>query len=197
QTWPPGGTKEEGRGSRKGLGFLLEVSPYWLYVSVSHFRFIPLYFYLAVIDGSRHKGARNLRVVQGPDGQWIQQDNGDYMDNVMQVARSVGAENKTANQKRRRFNGSQGGLPGLPTLDFVISEQESSLIDLNNTLDQNMTWEDLAWLRRITKLPIILKGIMSPEDAKIAVECGIDAVFVSNHGGRQLDSVLATIDALP
>jgi isopentenyl diphosphate isomerase/L-lactate dehydrogenase-like FMN-dependent dehydrogenase len=59
------------------------------------------------------------------------------------------------------------------------------------------SWEDLAWLREITKLPLILKGVMSPEDAELAVEHGVDVVYVSNHGGRQLDHAPAAIEVLP
>lgn len=59
-----------------------------------------------------------------------------------------------------------------------------------------LSWNDLAWLRRTTSLPIVLKGIMTREDARLAVEHGVDAVWVSNHGGRQLDRAPATIDVL-
>jgi isopentenyl diphosphate isomerase/L-lactate dehydrogenase-like FMN-dependent dehydrogenase len=59
------------------------------------------------------------------------------------------------------------------------------------------TWETIAWLRSLTSLPILLKGILTVEDALLAVEHGVDAIIVSNHGGRQLDSVQATIEALP
>ena len=60
-----------------------------------------------------------------------------------------------------------------------------------------LTWEDLAWLRSITRLPLILKGVSTPEDAKLAVEHGVDVIYVSNHGGRQLDHGPATIEVLP
>jgi 4-hydroxymandelate oxidase len=59
------------------------------------------------------------------------------------------------------------------------------------------TWEDVAWLRSATKLPIVLKGILSAEDAVRAVEAGVAGIVVSNHGGRTLDTLPATIDALP
>ena len=59
------------------------------------------------------------------------------------------------------------------------------------------TWDKLAWLRSITSLPILLKGILTAEDALLAIEHGIDGIIVSNHGGRQLDGVLSGIEALP
>lgn len=61
----------------------------------------------------------------------------------------------------------------------------------------NLTWDYVGWLRGATKLPVILKGILAPEDAEKAVQSGASGIIVSNHGGRQLDGVIATIDALP
>ncbi|MBV8273680.1 MAG: alpha-hydroxy-acid oxidizing protein, partial [Verrucomicrobia bacterium] len=61
----------------------------------------------------------------------------------------------------------------------------------------SLTWKDLAWLRERTHLPILLKGIVSPEDARLAIEHGVDGIIVSNHGGRQVDGAIAAIDALP
>lgn len=58
-------------------------------------------------------------------------------------------------------------------------------------------WDDLAWLRRETKLPILLKGVMAPDDARIAHEQGADGVVVSNHGGRVLDGMPSALDLLP
>lgn len=60
-----------------------------------------------------------------------------------------------------------------------------------------LTWRDLDWLRQQTKLPIVLKGILHPADARLAVEHGADAMIVSNHGGRQVDGAIAALDALP
>ena len=60
-----------------------------------------------------------------------------------------------------------------------------------------LTWESLSWLRSITSLPILLKGILTEEDALLAIEHGMDGIIVSNHGGRQLDTALASIEALP
>ncbi len=61
----------------------------------------------------------------------------------------------------------------------------------------SLTWETLAFLRERTSLPIVLKGILHPDDAARAVDEGIDGVIVSNHGGRQVDGAIATLDALP
>jgi len=61
----------------------------------------------------------------------------------------------------------------------------------------SLTWEDLAFLRERTKLPILLKGVLSGADASAAVEHGMDGIVVSNHGGRQVDGSIATMDALP
>jgi isopentenyl diphosphate isomerase/L-lactate dehydrogenase-like FMN-dependent dehydrogenase len=63
--------------------------------------------------------------------------------------------------------------------------------------DASLTWNDVEWLRGITKLPILLKGILRADDAKLALDHGLDGVVVSNHGGRQLDGVPPSIDALP
>jgi 4-hydroxymandelate oxidase len=64
-------------------------------------------------------------------------------------------------------------------------------------LDPSITWADLAWLRERTPLPVVLKGILTAEDAVLAVEHGAAAIVVSNHGGRQLDNAVASLDALP
>jgi isopentenyl diphosphate isomerase/L-lactate dehydrogenase-like FMN-dependent dehydrogenase len=60
-----------------------------------------------------------------------------------------------------------------------------------------VTWDDLSWLREQTSLPIVLKGVLHPDDAREAVARGVDGVIVSNHGGRQVDGAIAALDALP
>ena len=65
------------------------------------------------------------------------------------------------------------------------------------TFGKVLTWDDMAWLKSITKLPIVLKGICHPDDARRAIDSGADGIYVSNHGGRQLDGVLSTAKALP
>ena len=60
-----------------------------------------------------------------------------------------------------------------------------------------LTWADLPFLREITSLPILLKGIQHPDDARRALEAGVDGIIVSNHGGRQVDGAIGSLDALP
>ncbi|HLT69404.1 MAG TPA: alpha-hydroxy-acid oxidizing protein, partial [Acidimicrobiales bacterium] len=60
-----------------------------------------------------------------------------------------------------------------------------------------LTWDDLAWLRERTSLPIVLKGVLHPDDARAAADTGVDGIVVSNHGGRQVDGAVAALDALP
>lgn len=76
---------------------------------------------------------------------------------------------------------------------------EAAMIpDVDNLVgESSLTWDSLDWLRSITKLPVITKGVMTAEDARLAVDHGVPAIMVSNHGGRQLDSSMATLDALP
>ena len=68
---------------------------------------------------------------------------------------------------------------------------------VNELFDPSITWSDVAWLKSIWNGPIVIKGIMTPEDAKLAIKAGADAIWISNHGGRQLDGVSGTIEVLP
>jgi lactate 2-monooxygenase len=68
---------------------------------------------------------------------------------------------------------------------------------INTYSRPSLTWDDLPLLRQYTKLPIVLKGILHPDDARRAVDSGMDGVIVSNHGGRQVDGAIGTLDALP
>ena len=63
--------------------------------------------------------------------------------------------------------------------------------------DPSLTWDDLAHLREWTSLPVLLKGVLHPDDASRALDQGVDGIVVSNHGGRQVDGGIATLDALP
>jgi 4-hydroxymandelate oxidase len=64
-------------------------------------------------------------------------------------------------------------------------------------MDANLTPRDIAWLQDVSGLPVIVKGVLRGDDARLAVDAGADGVVVSNHGGRQLDTAIAGADALP
>jgi isopentenyl diphosphate isomerase/L-lactate dehydrogenase-like FMN-dependent dehydrogenase len=107
--------------------------------------------------------------------------------------------------RRERDIRNQFGLP--PHLRFANFEtaQDAYATDAGSALirhaqasfDASLSWADIRWLQSITRLPIILKGIMTAEDALQAVAAGVEGIIVSNHGGRQLDGVPATIEILP
>ncbi len=84
--------------------------------------------------------------------------------------------------------------------DFALAHQPANLVTTAESIAEpvpgRFTWDHVAWLRAATRLPIVLKGIMTAEDARLSVEHGVDAVWVSNHGGRQLDRAQPTIDVL-
>ena len=83
----------------------------------------------------------------------------------------------------------------IPPAPFV----EANLVGVEKTGQEwvPLTWETVDWLRSLTSLPIILKGILTAEDALLALEHGVSGIVVSNHGGRQLDSCVTGIEALP
>ncbi|KAJ6706216.1 S -2-HYDROXY-ACID OXIDASE-RELATED [Salix purpurea] len=79
----------------------------------------------------------------------------------------------------------------------VASDKGSNLeAYANETMDPSLSWRDIAWLKSITNLPILIKGILTREDATKAMEVGAAGIIVSNHGGRQLDYTPATISVL-
>jgi isopentenyl diphosphate isomerase/L-lactate dehydrogenase-like FMN-dependent dehydrogenase len=87
----------------------------------------------------------------------------------------------------------RAALPAPPEKDPAAAARHFLAVVSNPAL----TWGDLAWLRRQTRLPVLLKGILHPDDARRAVDHGIEGVIVSNHGGRQVDGAVASLDALP
>ena len=92
---------------------------------------------------------------------------------------------------------ADGGVPRLENI-VVPGQGPMKLVDVAAALvDAAVTWDDLQWIRKVWTGPIVVKGILTAEDAKRAVDEGAAAVVVSNHGGRQLDSVSATIRAVP
>ena len=110
--------------------------------------------------------------------------------NMFEVAMRPGWALKVLTGKRRTFGNLEARMKntgGLKTLSEWIAQQ----------FDATVTWNDLAWLRDNWPRKIIIKGILDAEDAKLAVQHGVDAMVVSNHGGRQLDGARSTISALP
>jgi isopentenyl diphosphate isomerase/L-lactate dehydrogenase-like FMN-dependent dehydrogenase len=87
----------------------------------------------------------------------------------------------------------RAALPAPPERDPAAAARHFLAVVSNAAL----TWDDLAWLRRQTRLPILLKGLLHPGDALEAVQRGVEGVIVSNHGGRQVDGAVASLDALP
>lgn len=92
---------------------------------------------------------------------------------------------RIANVQRPGFASLPGGENGSGLAQYV-----------ENLLDSSLTWRELRWLESISPLPVVVKGILTAEDAALAVENGAAAIVVSNHGGRQLDGTLGTLDAL-
>jgi isopentenyl diphosphate isomerase/L-lactate dehydrogenase-like FMN-dependent dehydrogenase len=86
---------------------------------------------------------------------------------------------------------------GVPKLGEVVKPRNPATAAMWQAHTPSMSWDYVEWLRGACALPVILKGILNPEDARTAVDRGASAVVVSNHGGRQLDGVIATLDALP
>ena len=82
-------------------------------------------------------------------------------------------------------------------LGWAGSTTETLASAVNRAFDPTVTWDDLADLRSRWHGPLIVKGVMRADDAQRCVEHGVDAIVVSNHGGRQLDGAAATIEALP
>jgi isopentenyl diphosphate isomerase/L-lactate dehydrogenase-like FMN-dependent dehydrogenase len=92
---------------------------------------------------------------------------------------------------------ADGGVPRLENI-VIPGQGPMKLVDVTAALvDATVTWEDLRWIRNVWRGPIVVKGVLTGEDGRRAVDEGAAAVVVSNHGGRQLDSVSPTIRALP
>ena len=90
-----------------------------------------------------------------------------------------------------------GGVPKLPNI-VIPGQGPMPLIDVNAALSQAaFTWHDMKWIRNIWSGPIVIKGLLTGDDARRSIDEGAAAVVVSNHGGRQLDCVSATLQALP
>jgi L-lactate dehydrogenase (cytochrome) len=109
---------------------------------------------------------------------------------VLDVMTKPGWALNVLRSKRKSFGNLEGRIPdarSLTTLSQWIASQ----------FDAQLSWKDVEWVKSLWGGKLILKGILDAEDAKIAAGCGVDAIVVSNHGGRQLDGAVSSIRALP
>src|SRR3954451_19554499 len=137
---------------------------------------------LAVI-GARHRDTRNAMV--GRPGRWANARRG-----LDLVSHPTWLRTVALGGKPLTFGNLEKAVPGARSpaafREFVDAQ-----------FDPSVTWDDIAWVREHWKGKLVVKGVLDPEDARRAADAGVDAVIVSNHGGRQLDSVPSTAGALP
>jgi L-lactate dehydrogenase (cytochrome) len=137
---------------------------------------------LAVV-GARHRDTRNA--VVGHPSSWAKLRRGLDIASHPRWLRDVGVGGRPLT-----FGNLEKAVPGAGTPDEFkdwVDEQ----------FDPSVTWDDIAWVREHWPGRLIVKGVLDPDDARRAVDAGVDGVVVSNHGGRQLDSVPSTVRALP
>jgi 4-hydroxymandelate oxidase len=106
--------------------------------------------------------------------------------------------------RRERDSRNQFELPAgiemrnLNLAPAVRGEYESPMIRfIKGQIDPSLTWRDVEWFMKTVQMPVFVKGVLHPEDACLAAKCGVSGIIVSNHGARQLDGAIATLDALP
>lgn len=125
--------------------------------------------------------------------------NFEHKDSKVTMATILDDENPTEEAEnlleKMAQSGSKAGGQG--RVAKVVRQESSLAAYVVSQIDPTLNWKDIAWVRSITKLPVVVKGVLTAEDATLAAEIGVEGILVSNHGGRQLDGVLATIDALP
>ena len=109
---------------------------------------------------------------------------------ALDLARRPGWCLRMLGTRRHTFRNVVGHVSGAENLTSLSQWSASQL-------DPTLDWRDVDWIRKLWPGPLILKGIMDPEDARLARDSGANAIIVSNHGGRQLDGAPATIDVLP
>ncbi len=132
------------------------------------------------IQGRRHKDFRNG--LSTPPKLTLR--------NLLHLARRPSWCLQMLGTKRRTFGNIVGHALGVTDIGSMADWAQ-------NQFDPTLTWKDIEWVRRQWNGKLILKGILDPDDARIALDCGADALIVSNHGGRQLDGAASTISMLP
>ena len=110
--------------------------------------------------------------------------------NAFDIAMKPGWVQRVLCGKRKTFGNLAGHVPGSNNLSTVSQW-------IAGQFDPSLSWRDVEWVRKLWPGKLILKGILDPADAELAVKAGADAIIVSNHGGRQLDGAPSSIDALP
>jgi 4-hydroxymandelate oxidase len=103
---------------------------------------------------------------------------------------------------RNREERAHVKYPGLPNLKGLAEGKAGVYLakgqDIYSPIsDPTVTWKTIEWMRSVTKLPIVAKGVLNPDDAELAIKSGVAAIIVSNHGGRNLDTLPPTIEVLP
>jgi L-lactate dehydrogenase (cytochrome) len=137
---------------------------------------------LAVV-GARHRDTRNAMV--GEVSAWAKARRGIDLVSHPQWLRSVAIGGKPLT-----FGNLEDAVPGAST-----PEQFKDWVDAQ--FDPSVTWADIAWVREHWDGKLLVKGVLDPDDARQAVDAGVDGIVVSNHGGRQLDAVASSVTALP
>ena len=137
---------------------------------------------LAVV-GARQRDTRNAAV--GTVGTWARVRRGLDFAAHPRWAKEVGIDGKP-----HTFGNLVEAVPGADSPDAFRTWTDSQF-------DPSVTWDDMAWVRRHWAGKLVVKGVMDPDDARRAVDAGVDGLVVSNHGGRQLDAVPSTVRALP
>lgn len=133
--------------------------------------------------GARHRDTRNA--VVGNASTWAKIQRG-----VDIATHPAWIRDVPVNGKPLTFGNLEKAVPGART-----PEAFKDWVDAQ--FDPSVTWEDVGWVREHWSGRLVVKGVLDPEGARLAVEAGVDGVVVSNHGGRQLDSVPSTARALP
>jgi 4-hydroxymandelate oxidase len=98
---------------------------------------------------------------------------------------------------RNQFILPKGMIPANLVSSTDSNDSQTSPSILSQQIDPSVTWKDLEWLQSLTKLPIVVKGILRADDARLACDRGAKGIIVSNHGGRQLDGAISSLEALP
>ncbi|MEA2214098.1 MAG: hypothetical protein QOF83_4046 [Solirubrobacteraceae bacterium] len=137
---------------------------------------------LAVV-GARHRDTRNATVGSYPA--WINARRGLDLLSHPRWVRDVPVQGRPLT-----FGNLEKAVPEARTPDAFKTWVDSQF-------DPSVTWDDVAWVREHWDGRLIVKGVLDPEDARRALDAGVDGIVVSNHGGRQLDSVVSTVRALP